>query len=120
MYATIDGLIEYLGDDPGVGAGRKLIDLERRMLAYIAPRRVPGGADETAFAQAVYAQYAHEASPAAQQIMAAPAGIGGFTVGRFSATLSQRPPSLFPAGLAPAAHACLLGSGLLYRGVSAC
>lgn len=120
MYATLEGLTEYLGAAPvPMPAQRALDEIEARVLAYIAPR-IPTTDTETAvIATAVYIQWAHESSANVSGVATmATAGLSGFTIGKFTAQRggSVDASGLFPAGLAAAAKATLFNAGLLYRG----
>lgn len=120
-------MMEYLGDsyldwEDGVSdADRALEDCETRLLAYIIPNEPKCEAQIAAFCRAVYAQLVYESGEAASELMNMPAGLTGFTVNGFSATLdASSGDAASRAGLCRSAFAELLYSGLLYRGVISC
>lgn len=124
MYATVDGYTTYTGmtDIDVLPTQRALDSVETRLLAYIAPRFVDCEFEAEAFEKAVYEQYDHEQTDAAQAVLSAPPGVSGFTVGKFSMQLgnSGAKGAPLPAGIANAACALLFNAGLLYRGVKTC
>lgn len=126
MYATIDGIIEYLGTDPNKIGEREdleelLADCEARIRAYIIPNTPRCDEQIEAFCAAVYAQVSYECSAVNAQMADMPSGMTGFTVNGFSASFSDSAgDGLSSVGLCKRARAELLYAGLLYRGVCVC
>lgn len=122
MIATKVGLEAYLaewGESAADGAEGLLPSVERRLLAFLVPSAPQTQAQKDSLARAAYAQWRHEtrsktAAPSMQN------RLRSVKLGEFSATLDGgvgNEQALFEHGLCGEARACLIDSGLFYRGV---
>lgn len=127
MYATVEGLREFLGAAAGgwfndhPDAERLVSDAEARISAYIVPNTPRCSDQAKAFETAVYAQVEFETNQANAQIGSMPGGLSSFSVNGFSATFRESGSgTMFPCGVSVRAKSELMLAGLLYRGVSVC